>query len=187
MEDKDDQETDEEPTEPEETPEEETQEPEQQETEEEVKMVESETSVMDRFQSLGSAEVLVLGAFLGLMVGLGTGAALSGGSSGGFDEATASQNLQDLFEASTDNATLDIGVPERRNGLLYYNVTVEARGQNGTRNVNQGYYMSPDGALLIPAQGPLGQPVVRNVQQTIQQIEARQQRPAPPTTNGSVQ
>lgn len=151
--------------------------------EEEVEMVDSSREgVVDRFNALGSAEVLVLGAFLGLMVGLGAGAIL-GGSGGGvtYDEAQASSNLRELFEASTQNSTLSFDRPERRHGLLYYNITVSSETPNGTQTVNQAYYMSPDGALLIPETGPFGQQLVRNVEESLQQIRQRQNQQAPTT------
>lgn len=168
----------EEDPEPDETPDQETEagdEEENSNTEEEVEMVESEGGVLDRFNAMGSAEVLVLGSFLGLIVGLGAGSMLAPGG-GSFNEAAATNNLQTLFDASTQNASITIGEPERTHGLFLYNVTISSETPNGTRSINRVYYMSPDGELLIPSTGPFGQDLVREVDEALAQIEAQQRQ-----------
>lgn len=88
------------------------------------------------------------GVVIGLLIGLAAGQMVGGGVSGNPD--VASNNVEAIIASGGFNGTVDVGSPQTRHGMYYFNVSITQQTPNGTSTSFQPAYVSKDGELLFP-------------------------------------
>lgn len=157
----------------------------------EEEIIEEETSG-GLLGSFSRNTVLVSGVVLGVLIGLiGAYGALGGASPTGMaSQGEVENSITELFTATGMNASqFDVSEYTQQNGMHYVTINVTQQAGNETQTSSRSYYVSPDGQLLIPeaVRSPLGgsQRVVTNIENAIQQLEARQSQEAANQTSGN--
>lgn len=140
----------------------------------EVEEIEEETSG-GLLGSFSRNTVLASGVALGLLIGLVAGYGVLGNTSGMISQGEVQNSVTELFTATGVNASqFEITEHTQRNGMHYLSVNLTQQTENGTQTSSRSYYVSPDGQLLFPElQSALVQTPIP-IQQTIQQVQARQ-------------
>lgn len=135
----------------------------------------SDTSFTD---SMSFWEVLVIGGVIGLIAGAAVGYTLSPSAASGGSPQQAQQAVEDLVTAGGFNGTVDVGQPERRHGMYFFNVTFNQETPNGTQTGNQAAYVTTDGELFFPVVDSFFMQSPINIQERLAQQEAQSQQPA---------
>lgn len=106
------------------------------------------------------------GLIFGLLIGLVVGQMMAPSAIDG-DEQQVKENVRQLVNSGGFNGTVDVGNPEVRSGMYYFNVSLTNQVPNGTsRTSYQTAYVTKDGKLLFPENPLMGVPV--NIEQAIQ-------------------
>lgn len=127
-------------------------------------------SIFDKTSNDSAIPLAAAGVVIGLLIGLAAGQMI-GGASG--SPGVASDNIESLITSGGFNGTVDVGQPQIRNQMYYFNITLSREGPNGTmQNRQQTAYVSKDGILLFPENPLTGIPI--NMPQQI----SRQQQAA---------
>lgn len=150
----------------------------------EVTHVESDSDgLLQKMEGFSVSKLLVIGAMFGLLAGLIAGYALSpsGGPNG--QPVQATQALNQMVDSSRFNGTIDVGEPVDRNGMFYYNVTMNQRTQNGTQTNYRQFYMTKDAELMFPV--IQGNPFAPSMPINVQEYLAQQGSPQQQTRNGT--
>ena len=150
----------------------------------EAELIEEETSggLLGSFSRNSiMASGVVIGVVIGLLVGYG---ALGGADTNMASQAEIEGSVTALFTASGMNASqLEITEYTEQNGMPYLTVNITQQSGNETQTNSRSYFVSPDGELLFPElRSQLVQTPI-NIEQTIQQIQARQAQQGQQTGN----
>jgi len=113
-----------------------------------------EASISDQLMSAPPGALLGGGILAGLLIGAILGSAGGIGqvlpSQGGYTASPGevTEDMETIF--GSQNQTADVGSPERRHGMYFYNVSVRSETPNGTTTNYQQVYVTSDGELLFP-------------------------------------
>lgn len=116
------------------------------------------------------------GVVIGLLIGLAAGQMFMGTSG---NPQQASQNVEDVIASGGFNGTVDVGTPDERHGMYYYNVSVTQETPNGSRTSYQPAYVTKDGELLFPEVQSFMLTSPINMPEAIAQNNQQQEAPAP--------
>lgn len=154
------------------------------ETEEIVEDIEEDTSE-GLLGSFSRSTVLASGVVLGILVGLVAAyGALGSTAPGMVSQDQVESTVTDLFVTSGVNQSqFEVAGYSKKNGMHYVTLNITQQTQNGTRTSSRSYYVSPDAKLLFPElRSALVQTPI-DIDQTMQQLEARQAQQESQTGN----
>ena len=165
-----------------------TEEEEVEDTDEIIEEIEEETSG-GLLGGFSRESVLAAGVVLGLVIGLVGGySATMSDAPGQASPAEVQDSVSQLLVASgLEESQFEFTEVSQQNGMNYVSLNISQQTQNGTQTSATEFYVSPDAELLFRTQGPLGQSMVLNIQETIQQFEAQRQAQQNQTTGNTTQ
>jgi hypothetical protein len=127
--------------------------------------------------SFSRSSVLASGVVLGVLIGLVAAYGALGGAanSGMVSQGEVESSINELFTTSgMDASQFEVTEFTQQNGMHYVSINVTRESGNETQTSSRSYFVSPDGELLFPElRSQLVQTPI-NIEETIQQIQARQ-------------
>ncbi|QKQ98255.1 hypothetical protein GKQ38_01830 [Candidatus Nanohaloarchaea archaeon] len=123
------------------------------------------------------------GLLLGLLVGLVAMGLSGAGGSGQISPAAAQDKVTQIVGPS-----VNVSEFQTQHGLYEFNITTTGQRNGTTVSQTQSFYMTMDGAQIIPKQSPLtGQSMIIDVSQAIKAAQQQNQQPDNQTSGNTTQ
>jgi len=130
---------------------------------------------VQKLRALSLEQLLLLGGVSGLLLGLLIGYSLSPGAVQG-QPGEAQSAVEQMIGAGNFNGTAEVGAPQQRHGMYFFNVTMTQQTPNGTQTGNQAVYVTKDAELMFPVvQSVLFRSPINIDEALAQQRQAQQQ------------